>query len=132
MKAPGIWTIEGFFEGRHESLRLFHHVREYIETLGPVKMEVMKTQVSFSAGRKFVWIWLPQMWVRRPEATITLTFDLPHRVEHPRIKQSVEPRAGFWTHHLIIEKEADLDGDVRRWLDEAYAFAKSRSKPRSG
>ena len=132
MKVPRVWTLEGFFEGRHESLCLFHHVQKYIETLGPVKIEVMKTQVSFSAGRKFVWIWLPQMWVRRPNTSITLTLNLPYRVEHPRIEQVVEPRAGSWTHHVVIEKEADLDGDVRGWLVEAYTFAKSRVKPRNG
>lgn len=132
MKAPGIWTLEGFFEGRPESLCLFHNVREYIETLGPVKMDVMKTQISFGAGRKFAWVWLPQMWVNRPEGSITLTFALPRRVEHPKIEQAVEPRAGFWTHHVIFEKEVDLDDDLRRWLAEAYAFALKRSRPRIG
>ena len=61
----------------------------------------------------------------RPNTSITLNLNLPHRVEHPRIEQVVEPRAGSWTHHVIIEKEADLDGDVRGWLVEAYTFAKS-------
>jgi hypothetical protein len=132
VNAPGIWTLEGFFEGRPKSLRLFCLMRKYLETLGPVEVEVMKTQVSFAAGRKFAWVWLPQMWVKRTEASITLTFDLPRHIEHPRIEKAVEPRAGFWTHHVIVEKEADLDGDVRGWLAEAYVFARERVRPRSG
>lgn len=124
MKAPVVWTLEGFFKGRPEALRLFYFIQIFIETLGPVKMEVAKTQISFGVKRKFVWVWLPQMWVKRPEGSITLTFDLSHRVDHQMIEQAVEPRPGRWTHHVIIKREPDLDEDVRGWLREAYESGK--------
>lgn len=39
---------------------------------------------------------------------------------------------GRWTHHVIIEKETDLDEDVKGWLHEAYVFSQSRkSKSRN-
>jgi hypothetical protein len=50
VKVPDVWMLDSFFKDRTESLRLFHHVRVYIERLGPVEVEVMKTQVSFGAG----------------------------------------------------------------------------------
>ncbi len=131
MKAKGNWTIEGFFAGRPESFRLFEIVRKYIESFGPVKIEAMKTQISFGAKTGFAWVWLPQMWIKkRPENSITLTFDVGHRIEHPKIEDAVEPRPGRWTHHVIIEKESDLDENVRAWLREAYEFTQSR-KPRT-
>jgi len=121
MKASGNWTIEGFFEGRPASRELFESVRRYIESLGAVKIEPMKTQVSFGAKRKFAWVWLPQMWIKKqPENSVVLTFDLPRRVEDRRIKQAVEPRPGRWTHHVVIEREAAFDDAVKGWLHEAY------------
>lgn len=59
MKIPGEWTIEGLFSGRPEALKLFYVVKQYIESLGPVKIEAMKTQVSFGVKTKFAWVWLP-------------------------------------------------------------------------
>lgn len=128
MKAPGTWTIEGLFAGRPAAFGLFEIVRQYIASLGPVKMEAAKTQVSFGVGSRFAWVWLPQMWVKKQrEGSITLTFDLGRHVMHPRIKQAVEPRSGRWTHHVVIETEADFDGNVRDWLREAYCAAKDRA-----
>lgn len=116
-------TVEGFFEGRPESFRLFEALRAEIESIGPVKMAVMKTQVSFGTRRKFAWVWLPQMWVRkRPETSITLTFCLDREVRHPRIVEAVEPSPGKWTHHVLIDKVEDIDDEVREWLREAYDF----------
>ena len=113
--------IDAFFANRPESLKLFNAVRACIETLGPSKIEVMKTQISFGAKRKFAWVWLPQTWIKkRPGNSITLTFYLRRRIVADKIESAVEPRPGYWTHHVIIQKETDLDEDVRNWLREAY------------
>ena len=106
-------------------MALFHAVRLYIESLGPVRMEAMKSQISFGTRTKFAWVWLPPPWAKnRPENSIILTFGLRRHVEHERIMQAVEPRPGRWTHHVILEKQADLDEDVRAWLREAYDLSK--------
>jgi hypothetical protein len=124
MKTPGTWTLEGLFAGRPGALALFQAVRQEIESVGPVTMEVTKTQVSFGRERKFAWVWLPQLWIKkRPDESITLTFDLPGRVDHARIASAVQPRPGRWTHHVLIDKESDLDDDVHKWLRRAYASA---------
>jgi predicted transport protein len=123
LSETGNRTVEGFFAGRPEAFRLFEALRKEIEALGQVKMEVMKTQVSFGAKRKFAWVWLPQMWVRkRPETSITLTFCLDREVRHPRIAEAVEPSPGKWTHHVLIDRIEDIDDEVREWLKEAYDF----------
>lgn len=115
------WTLEKLFAGRPASLRLFHLVREFIETIGPVEMTVTKTQVSFGVRTKFAWVWLPQLWTHaRAEDSITLTFDHGERVDDPRIVAAVEPRLGRWTHHVVITEPADLDDVVKGWLREAY------------
>ncbi len=129
MKTPGNWTIEGLFQGRPEALKLFDAVRRYIESIGPVTVEAMKTQVSFGAKNKFAWVWLPQLWTRmRPENSITLTFVAGRHINHDRIAKAVEPRPGRWTHHVIIEDESDIDEDVRAWLHEAYALGQGKKR----
>ena len=121
MKPPGTGSLEQLFAGRPAALVLFLAIRLYIGSLGPVTVEVMKTQVSFGAKTKFAWVWLPQRWIKRqPDESVVLTFVLRRRIEDPRIKQVVEPRHGVFTHHVVILQEADLDNDVREWIREGY------------
>jgi hypothetical protein len=121
MKTSGTWTLEHLFAGRPAALLLFHTIRQYILSLGPVTVEVMKTQVSFGAKTKFAWVWLPQMWIKKqPDKSVVLTFDLRRRIDDWRIKQVAEPRPGRFTHHVVIPEEPDLDSDVREWIREAY------------
>jgi hypothetical protein len=124
MKTSGDWTIEGLFEGRPVALGLFAVVRRYVESFGPVTIEVAKTQVSFGSKRKFAWVWLPQMWIKKqPENSIVLAISLRRKVVHHRIKEATEPYPGRWTHHIVIEKESGFDEEVKRWLREAYELA---------
>jgi hypothetical protein len=38
-------------------------------------------------------------------------------------KQTVQPSATTWMHHLEVRSELDLDGEVIEWLKEAYRQA---------
>jgi hypothetical protein len=116
-------AIEALFQHYPDALRFFHSVLGYVESIGPVKMKVTKTQVSFTAVTAFAWVWLPQMWVKkRPESSITLSFSLGHRVTDGRIAEVVEPRPGRFMHHVIIEDESGFSRDVQEWLREAYIY----------
>jgi len=116
--------ITRLFAGRAASLRLFRLVDDYIERLGPVEVVPRKTQVGFRRARMFAWVWLPQMWIKKqPESSITLSFSMDHRVEDPRIKASLEPYPGRFTHHVVITRASKLDTKVKRWLHTAYALA---------
>lgn len=57
---------------------------------------------------------------KRQDTSITLTFDLNRRIDDGRIEEVVVPHPGRFTHHVIIEKESDLDQEVREWLRKAY------------
>jgi len=132
VKTTGTATIEALFAGRPEAFTLFQVVREYIESIGPVRLEPSKTQVSFGTRTKFAWVWLPQMWIKKqPENSIVLTFGLRRRIEDRRIKESVEPYPGRFTHQVVIEKESDFDENVREWLREAYSAAQGKEPPLS-
>lgn len=117
-------AIEKLFAGREEGLPLFNIVLEYIESLGDVKLEAIRTQVSFVAGRKFATVFLPQLWLKSQlRAVLSLSFDLPIRVDDSRIKQVEEPTPGRWTYHVVIQNEPDFDDTVKGWLREAYSHA---------
>lgn len=118
------YTLQMLFAGRPASLKLFRMVRKYLQSLDSVQMSVGKTQVSFGTSRKFAWVWLPQKWVKkRPDNSITLAFSLPKHVKHKRIEAAVEPYPKRWTHHVIIEKESDLDERVKSWLLKAFKYS---------
>lgn len=127
MRGPVDWTLDRLFDGRPGSRRLYNVVADFIESLGDVTVEVMKTQVSFGSDRKFAWVWLPQIWIRKqPENSIVLTFSSNQRIEDPHVKQSVEPRPGRWANHAVIEDEREFDDVVKGWLVEA--FVRSRDE----
>lgn len=116
--------VMDFFEDYRKAFPLFRQVQEYLYSLGPVKMEVMKTQISFGSERKFAWVWLPQKWtVNRPATSLTVTFALNRQVVHEKIAQSVEVRPHHWTHHVVVKEAADFDEHVRSWLQEAYQWS---------
>ncbi|PPD57983.1 YdeI/OmpD-associated family protein [Dehalogenimonas etheniformans] len=118
---------EALFQGRPVSLMLFETVRSYIESLGRVTVECLKTQVSLGSKGKFAWIWLPQMWIKKqPENSIVLTIGIDHRIESPKIKESVQPYPGRWIHHIVIGKESDFDEEMKKWLKSAYEFAQKQ------
>lgn len=118
------WTIDRLFAGKPVQARLYQHVRACVETLGPVTIKVTKTQVAFASRRQFAWVWLPMEWdTHRPPNCIVLSFALGQQLTHPQIVQAVEPYPGRWMHHVIIQRESDLNDDVRHWLADAFTLA---------
>lgn len=56
-------------------------------------------------------------------ALLVLTLSFAKRDDSPRWKQIVEPAPGRFTHHLELYDAAEIDGEVRRWLREAWEAA---------
>ena len=113
-----------FFSDKPTQLKLFGFVSKYLETLGSVTLKVTKSQISFAKKRQFAWVWLPQPWDRRrPKSCIVLSFSLDEPVRSPQIAQVVEPYPKRFMHHVIIERKADFNGDVKKWLKQAYETA---------
>jgi hypothetical protein len=99
-------------------------VLEYVESLGEVKLEAIRTQIAFVAERKFASVLLPQVWLKSQfRALLALSFDLPSRVDDSRIKQAAAQSSGQWTHQVVIKNKDDFDDTVKGWLKEAYAQA---------
>jgi hypothetical protein len=115
--------IKEFFKGRPGSLKLFNALRKIIEKNGSPDIEIKKTQISFGEKYKYAWIWLPQAWIKkRPEDSITLTILTGKKIDSDRIEESVQPKKGFWTHHIVIEKSKDIDEAIETLINESHQF----------
>ncbi len=89
-----------------------------------MNVKVSKTQIAFVNRRQFAWVWLPLPWdKRRPSNSIVLSFALSKQIKDKQIVQAVQPYPGRWMHHIIIEKENDINDKVRKWLSQAYDLA---------
>ena len=119
--------IENFFYGRNASLKLFKRLRRLIERNCSPKIEVSKTQISFGEDYKYIWIWLPQTWIKkRSENSITLTIVTGKKIISKKIQESVQPKKGYWTHHIIIENSKEIDKEIEKLIQESLNFYAER------
>ena len=119
-------AILSFFDKEPQALPLYQTLEERIlGELGEVSVKVHKTQISFSSTYGFAFVSFPRFSRRaRPEAALILSFGLSHRLEHARVWQAVEPYPRRWTHHVILARPEDVDGELMAWIKEAYDFAR--------
>jgi hypothetical protein len=115
--------IVKFFHGRDASLRLFKRLRKLIERNRSPKIEVSNTQISFGEEYKYIWVWLPQTWIKkRSESSITLTIVTGKKKHSDKIEESVQPKKGYWTHHIILENGKDIDKEIEDLIQESISF----------
>ena len=117
-----------FFDGSPAELALFQSlVRAMEAALPPARVKVQKSQISFYNPRLFAATSLP---LRRkkdwPRECLMVTVGLSRRLESPRVAVAVEPYPNRWTHHVLITREEEIDGELLAWLAEAYQFAQTK------
>jgi hypothetical protein len=116
-------TLDDYFQGQDGARALFERVRAVVEAIGPARIRVGKSQVSFRRRVGFASVWRPGQYLRGPQAPLVLTVALRRHDGSPRWKQVVEPAPGRFTHHLELRATADVDDEVRAWLQEAWEAA---------
>ena len=116
-------TLDEFFDGQVESRRIFEILRRAVDAIGPAELRVTKSQVAFRRRKAFAWAWMPGSYLRGKHAPLVLTLSLQDRNSSPRWKEIVEPAPGRFTHHLELYATADIDDEVRTWLQEAWSAA---------
>lgn len=117
-----------FFQSMPEMLPIYERLRGRLEAAYPdMGLRVAKTQISLSNRYVFAAVSLPRRKPRGwPEKYVLVSFGLGRRLENPRIVQAAEPYPGRWTHHVLLEKPEDVDGELLDWLDLAYGFAMTK------
>lgn len=117
-----------FFEGKPAELALYQALFRRLEERFPdASVKVQKSQISFYNRHLFAAASVP---LRRrkewPKPCILVTFGLVRRLPSPRIAVAVEPYPNRWTHHVVVAREEEIDGELLDWLAEAYDFAAAK------
>ena len=120
--------VLAFFAGRPWALPLYEALFSQMEELFPeAAVKVQKSQISFYGRHLFAAVSLPlrrkKTW---PEECLVVTFGLGSRVEDPRIAVAVEPYPNRWTHHVLLSRPEEVDGQLLDWLREAYVFSQCK------
>lgn len=120
--------VLAYFSGKPEELALYETVYAQLCRAFPeASIKVQKSQISFYGKHLFSAVSLP---VRRkkswPEHCIVVTIGLSYQLESPRVAVAVEPYPNRWTHHVLISKAEQIDGELLGWLREAHTFAESK------
>lgn len=117
-----------FFDGKPRELALYQCLEAQMEALFPqASVKVQKSQISFYGRHLFAAASLPlrrrKAW---PETCILVTFGLGYHLTSPRVATAAEPYPGRWTHHVVLSREEQIDGELMGWIREAYAFSQSK------
>lgn len=130
MRKPDYYETDvlAFFAGRPWALPLYAALFSQMEELFPeAAVKVQKSQISFYGRHLFAAVSLPlrrkKTW---PEECLVVTFGLGSRVEDPRIAVAVEPYPRRWTHHVLLSRPEEVDGQLLDWLREAYVFSQCK------
>lgn len=122
-----------FFGEHMDALPLYQKLEEQIiRQLGDVRIKVQKSQISFYNRHLFACVSFLRLRRKQdcPEPFLVVTFGLDHKVESPRIDIASEPYKGRWTHHLLLSRPEEIDGELMNWLWEAAEFAQRKSPKR--
>lgn len=117
-----------FFQEKPQELGVYQSLEIQMEALFPeASIRVQKTQISFYGRHLFAAVSLPlrrrKAW---PECCVLATFGLGYRLESPRVAVAAESYPGRWTHHVVLSREEEVDGELMSWIQEAYAFSQSK------
>ncbi len=118
-----------FFDGRMDALPLYEAFEQRVFAEVPqATVKVQKTQISFVNRHMFACVSFARVRRRaeRPNPCIVVTFGLARRVEAPRIEVATEPYPGRWTHHVVVGRAEEIDGELMEWIREAAAFSASK------
>lgn len=96
--------------------------REFLSEEGGV---CPRTNCYSLTGCRYVFAMISLPYWRKsdwPREYLMISFGLPVKAGLPRIAATAEAYPDRWTHHVILERAEDLDGELLGWPDEAYWF----------
>ena len=118
-----------FFDQMPEALPLYQKFeREVLSRVEDVHIKVQKTQITYSNRHVFACVSFAKVRKakERPPVYIVVTFGLAYKKESPRIDIATEPYPNRWTHHVLVSREEEIDGELLGWVEEAVAFSAAK------
>ena len=120
--------LQVYFSGHPEELALYAALFPALEAAFPqARVKVQKSQISFYGKHLFAMLSIPVRQKKGwPEHCLLLSFGLGRRENDSRIAVAVEPYPGRWTHHVVLARPEELDGQLLAWLREAWDFSQAK------
>jgi hypothetical protein len=121
----GNHDLEHHFAAKSDEVRkIYKAFLKTIKPCGPVIVLPEKTRIAFQVRMSFAQLTTRSKWV---DGHVVLA----RRFEHPRFRkiESISPRNQV--HHFRLVSAAEVDAEVRRWLEEAYAVGEQKHLTRS-
>ena len=121
-----------YFDRKPVELSLYQRLFSAMESAFPdAWVKVQKSQISFYCPKVFAAASIP---VRRkkdwPDPCLLVTFGLEQRLLSPRVAVAVEPYPNRWTHHVVVSRPEEIDGELLDWLARAYRFSQTKGRRR--
>ena len=122
-----------FFDAVPGAYAIYRALKSAIVKAYPdAQIRVQKTQITFYNPRVFACASLLRVRKKAelPDPWLTVTLGLPHRLDSPRAAACTEPYPGRWTAHIVVGSPEEIDGELLRWIGEAYGFAARGTRKR--
>ena len=118
-----------FFNEMPDALPIYEAFRNRVtEEIPDVRIDVKKTQISFSNKRMFACVSFikARRAKDRPSPYLVVTFGLVHQAQSPRIDVATEAYPNRWTHHVTVGPPEEIDDELMAWVREAAEFSASK------
>ena len=132
MREPDMDTLV-FFSGHPDALEMYRVFEDLLYREFPcVNRRVQKTQITFYNPfyNRHVFACVSFARVKKkaelPEGYLVITIGLPAPLESPRIAVKTEPYPNRWTHHIVISRPEELDGELTDLIRASYDFAEAK------
>jgi len=113
---PGC-TVDETFAGRPPEQRAaYDAVMAHLRGLGPVHDDAVRVGVFVKSDRTIAELRPKSRW-------LSLEIALPRRIDDPRFSRVIDASGDRTIHVVRLRTAADVDGQVRQWLTEAYTYA---------
>ena len=115
-----------FFDGKPEELALYEALEARIfSEIENVRLKVSKSQISFYNRHLFACVSFlrAKRKAELPAHYIVLTLGLDRPLDTPRAAVVTEPYPNRWTHHFVLSRNEEIDGELMDWVKQAAVFA---------
>ena len=112
-----------FFEGKPKPFLIYETLRKaLVQAHADVSINVKKTQISFRNRYVFALVSFQRV-PHAPKESLLITFGLPEKKDSPRIAVATQAARNRWTHHVVVQREEEINEELLGWIEDAYAFS---------
>jgi hypothetical protein len=111
------FTVKSHFASKDASVRqIYDRLVKSARKFGPVGEEPKKTSIHLVNRTAFA-------GVATRKSAIILTIKSDRKLSNPRIHKSEQTSASRFHHEVKLTSPADVDSELVKWLEDAYALS---------